>query len=75
MKNNKKQYNFRFHSETMRQIEFLAKSLERDKTDIIELAVNYLCETYREITKSENVPYGYDIFASSVIRRLESKEE
>lgn len=60
---NKMQANFRFYEETINQLNFLAEKLERDRTDIVELAINYLCDTYRKTAKcGAPVPrYSFDI--------------
>ena len=59
-KKNKKQFNFRLYDETIKQLNFLSETLNRDKTDVIEMAVDYLCDIHRKTVKRAT-PHGRSI--------------
>jgi hypothetical protein len=64
---NKVRENYRLYEQTIKQIDFLAEKLEYSKTDIVELAVNYLADTYRKAKKT-NVPASRNMFASAIVK-------
>jgi hypothetical protein len=71
-KKNKIRVDFRFHTETISQLDFLAEKLERNRTDIAELAINYLCDTYRKKTESY-APLSHRLMVSEIVEQFSKK--